>query len=216
MRYISRGRKLVLGSEGGVGWSAPVIAFAHGMESVSNHLLWAHMKDKKNYGGWWPTERPAIFFKPLAVSPEFKTARYDPVYRLPLYQAVFHGAVITTDRWDVPLMKIPALVETRMLLELLYNVPSMWSLDRRELRKDANELSRLYRFFSPIHRQFGRENLSDFAWLTADRKVQRTWFGNDLELTANFSDSVYQSVPPLCIEARWLKESRKEMLCAKR
>lgn len=215
MRYISSGRKLVLGSEGGVGWSAPVIAFAHGMESVSNHLLWALMKDKKNYGGWWPAERPAIFFKPVAVSSEFKTAKYDPAYRLPLYQAVFHGSVITTDRWDVPLMKIPALVETRALLELLYNVPSMWSLDRRELRKDARELSRLYRFFSPIHRQFGRENFSHFAWLTADRKVQRTRLGNDLELTANFSENSYQSVPPLCIEARWLKEPRKEMFCAR-
>jgi len=216
MRYISSGRKLVLGSEGGVGWSAPVIAFAHGMEAVSNQLLWPAMKDRKTYGGWWPAERPAIFFKPVAVSPEFKTAKYDPAYRLPLYQATFHGSVITADRWDVPLMKIPALVETRMLLELLYNVPSMWSLDRRELRKDARELSRLYRFFSPIHRQFGRDSLSHFAWLTSDRKVQRTMLGNDLELTANFSENSYQSVPPMCIEARWLIENRKEMFCAER
>lgn len=215
LRYISGGRKLVLGSEGGVGWSAPVIAFAHGMEAVSNHVLWPLMKDKKNYGGWWPTERPAIFFKPVEVSPEFQTAKYDPAYRLPLYQAAFHGSVITTDRWDVPIMKIPALVETRMLLELLYNVPSIWSLDGRELRKDKSELSRLYRFFSRIHRQFGRDSLSHFAWLTSDRKVQRTRLGSDLELTANFSENSYQSVPPMCIEARWLKEPRKETFCAK-
>ena len=90
-RYISETRKLVLGSESGVGWSAPVIAFAHGMESVSNDLLWALQKDRATYGGWWPPERPAIFFKPITVSTELRTAKYDPVYRLPLYQAAFLG-----------------------------------------------------------------------------------------------------------------------------
>jgi Glycosyl hydrolases related to GH101 family, GH129 len=215
MKYISQTKKLVLGSEGGVGWSVPAIAFAHGTEAVFNDVLWALQKDKKVYGGWWPPERPAIFFKQVAAGPGFATAKYDPVYRLPLYQAVFHGSVISTDRWDVPLTKFPQWVQTRTLLELLYDVPSMWSLDLRELRENKEMLSSLYQFFSPIHRQAGGAVLSDFSWLTSDRKVQRTRFENDLELTANFGQTPYQSVPPLCIEAKWIKEQQIRLFCPK-
>jgi glycosyl hydrolase family 129 len=215
MRYISETRRLVLGSEGGVGWSVPVLDFAHGTEAVSNELLWAIQKDRQSYGGWWPPARPAIFFKRVAVSPEFKKARYDPVYRLPLYQAAFHGSVVTTDRWETPLLKFPEVVQTRTLLELLYNVPSMWSLDLSELRQDRATLAALYRFFSPLHRQIGDKTLSDFEWLTPDRKVQQTRFGSEIQLTANFGRTQYRSVPPMCIEAQWLKEGRKQLFCPK-
>jgi hypothetical protein len=213
MKSISETRKLVLGSEGGVAWSAPVIAFAHGTESVSNGLLWTLQKDRNAYGGWWPPERPAIFFKRIEVSPEFRTAKYDPIYRLPLYQAAFHGSVITTDRWEVPLTKFPKLIQTRALLELLYDVPSMWSLDLRELRQDKEILSSLYRFFSTIHRHVGDKSLTDFEWLTANRKVQRTRFQDVLELTSNFDQTPYLSIPPHCIEARWIDEQRTQLFC---
>jgi Glycosyl hydrolases related to GH101 family, GH129 len=215
MRYIGESEKLVLGSEGGVGWAAPVIAFAHGTEAVSNDLLWALQRERTVFGGWWPPERPAIFFKPVAVSPEFRTARFDPVYRLPLYQAVFHSSLISTDRWEESLTKYPELVQTRELLELLYDVPSMWSFDLRELRNDEEILPPLYRFFSPMHRRVGGKPLSDFEWLTGDREVQRTRFGNELELTANFGRNPYQSVPPMCIEARWIPENRTQNFCPK-
>jgi hypothetical protein len=213
MGYIGETRRLVLGSEGGVAWSVPVIDFAHGMEAVSNNVLWALQVDRKTYGGWWPPDRPAIFFKPVIASSDFAQARYDPVYRLPLYQAAFHGAVVTTDRWETPLPKFPDLVQTRTLLELLYGVPSMWSFDLGELRQDSQRLSSLYRFFSPLHRKIGLLPLSDFQWLTADRKVQRSRFGDQVEVIANFGHSAYGPVPPLCVQAHWLHEERRELFC---
>lgn len=213
LRYISETRKLVLGSEGGAAWSAPILDFAHGAEAVSNDTLWALQKDKKRYGGWWPPERPAIFFKPVTAGEDFRKARYDPAYRLPLYQAVFHGAVVTTDRWETPLLKFTGLGKVRTLLESLYDVPSMWSLDLRELRENRRPFISLYRFFSPIHRRIGDKPLSDFEWMMPDRMIQRTRFGDEVELTANFGREQYQAVPPMCIEARWLKDGRRQLYC---
>jgi hypothetical protein len=211
MEYI-RGRPLVLGSEGGTGWSAPVIDFAHGMESVWNGLLWQLQKDRRAFGGWWPTERPGIFFKPVRVNAGFATAKYDPAYRLPLFQAAFHGSVVTTDRWDVPHTKLPELTRTRALLELLYNVPSIWCLDRAELTKERQRLAGLFAFFSPLHRRYGGRPLTNFRWLTADRRVQQTVFGErELVLTANFGGEPYREVPPNCIEAQW--ENNRRVFC---
>jgi len=213
MRIIAEKHRLVLGSEGGAAWSAPVIAFAHGTEAVSNALLWALQRDKQRYGGWWPPTRPAIFFKPVNPSEDFRRARYDPSYRLPLYQAAFHGSVISADRWETPLTKFPVLIQVRSLLETLYNVPSMWSLDLRQLQENRRAFLSLYSFFSTIHRSAGNRPLTDFEWLTPDRLVQRTRFGDEIELTANFGRAPFQSLPPMCVEARWLKSGRRQRYC---
>ncbi|MGA3041956.1 MAG: glycoside hydrolase, partial [Bryobacteraceae bacterium] len=50
MQAIRR-RGVVLGSEEGVGWSVPVLDFAHGALSVWNAALWSK---KKEFGAWWP------------------------------------------------------------------------------------------------------------------------------------------------------------------
>ncbi len=212
MQFI-RDRGLVLGSEGGAAWSAPVTDFAHGAEAVFNSMLWKLLRDKNSYGGWWPPERPRVFFKPVKAGGGFGKTRYDPRYRVPLYQAAFHGSVIATDRWDTPLMKFPELVETRVLLELLYNVPSIWSLDVGELRHHRRRFQELYRFFSPIHRRSGDKPLSGFQWLTEDRTVQQATYGEEVSLTANFGDKSFRSLPSGCIEAVWIKENRKDRFC---
>ena len=213
MRYISRDQKAVLGSEGVVGWATPVVHFSHGTLSVHNDVLWPLTRNRKKFGGWWPPERPAIFFKPVNVEPDFAKAKYDPTYRLPLFEAAFHESVVVTDRWELSLAKLPQLIQTRALIELLYNVPSIWSLDLRQLKQHANRLTAHHSFFSPIHRGVGGKPLTDFRWLTADRKVQQTQFGNLMSLTANFSDAAFESIPAMCIEAKWLKEDRREIFC---
>lgn len=213
LKYISGTRHLVLGSEAGASWSAPVIDFAHGAEAVRTDLLWPLERNKEVFGGWWPPARPRVFFKPVKVGESFVKACFDPVYRLPLYQAALHDSVVGTDRWETPLTKFPQLVRRRMLLELLYDVPSMWSLDLKEVQENQKTFSKLYHFFSPIHRVAGDLPLTDFEWLTANREVQRTVFGGRIQMTANFGQKAFDSVPPGCIQAQWLKKEKAELFC---
>lgn len=213
MRYISQEQKMVLGSESVVSWAAPVVHFSHGTLSVHNDVLWPLMRNRNKFGGWWPRERPAIFFKPVEVEPEFARAKYDPSYRLPLFQAAFHESVVVTDRWELSPVKFPQLVQTRALIELLYNVPSIWSLDLREVRKNGERLAAHHRFFSPMHRRVGAQPLTEFRWLTPDRRVQQTRFGSTITMTANFSDDTFESISPMCIEAHRHDEGRREVYC---
>ena len=46
--------------------------------------------------------------------------------------------------------------------------------------------------FSPVHERAIKMEMTGFNWLTEDRMVQQTVFGdNEIEITANFGFSVY-------------------------
>jgi len=122
--------------------------------------------------------------------------------RVPLFQAVFHDSVVTTDRWEMPLMKAPSVVVPRTLLALLYGVPTIWNLDRKALREHGPRLAALARFFAPLHRRIVTLPLEEFAYLSPDRQVQRVRFGDKLEVTANFADEERAGVGGGCVEVR--------------
>lgn len=208
MRDI-RARGVVFGSEHGAAWAVPVIDFGHGSLSVQNQLLWSLAKQ---WGGWWPAERPAKFFRPVEAEAEFAAAKFDPAFRIPLYEAAFHDAAVSTDRWDLPMAKVPSLMKRRLLLELLYGSPSIWAMDRRQLREHAPLLSKLAAFFEPLHREIGPQPLTAFEWLTKDGLVQRTRFGSAVTVTANFGTELYQGadagVNGGCVEAKTARATR--------
>ncbi|WP_342220297.1 glycoside hydrolase [Rickettsiella endosymbiont of Miltochrista miniata] len=215
MRYISSTKKIVLGSETGLSWANPTIAYNNGAFLVFPEAFWPSLKNKKQFGGWWPDEAPKVLFKPYNAPDEFIRSSYNPRYRLPLYEAVFHDSVITTDRWELNELKIPAIRKTKALLQNLYNVPPIWVLDQKTLQKNKKYFVDYYNFFSPLHQMTGIEPLTTFDWLTDDRLVQQTQFGNRLILTANFSDKYYEDIGPHCIQAEWKEDGSKSLFCPK-
>jgi len=210
MTYISCDKKIVLGSESAVAWAVPVLAFAHGSFAVNNRVHWPLTHDKGYYGGWYPQERPKIFFKSIQAPDEYVTNKYNPCYRIPLFQAVFHEALVTTDRWEISHMKFNNLVETRELLELFYGVPSIWALDMLDVKKHSKRFKKLFNFFSSLHKVIATEPVTSFDWLTKDRKVQRITFGDIVQLVANFSDDVFEGIPAKSLQAYWLQNGKKE------
>lgn len=215
MRYISSAKKLVLGSETGLAWSSGVIAYNNGGFLSFAQAFWPCLKDKKQFGGWWPNSAPTVLFKPYNAPNELIRASYDPRYRLPLYEAAFHDSVISTDRWELNELKIPALRQTKALLQNLYNVPPIWVLDKKTLKKNENYFSAYYQFFSPLHQMAGLEPLLQFKWLTKNRLVQQTQFGNRLILTANFSKAAYEGIDAGCIQAQWKEDGSTHTFCPK-
>ena len=213
MNYISYTKKLVLGSETGLSWATPAIAFNNGAFLAFPEGFWPLLKDKKKFGRWWPAEKPTLFFKPYQVSTEFIRASYDPRYRLPLYEAVFHDSVVSTDRWELNELKIPALKSTKALLQNLYNVPPLWVLDQDTFTKNKAYFMAYYHFFSPLHQVAGREALTRFCWLNAAHTIQQTQFGNCLVLTANFSKHPFQDIKAGCIQAKWQEDGSKKIFC---
>jgi hypothetical protein len=138
-------------------------------------------------GNWYPPEQPAVFFKSVPLNEPFRTLYFDPTLRLPLYQAVFHGSVITTHHWLFDSLKLSNVRAENELTQLLYNVPPLYHLSAATLKARLSLIQRQDRFFRPLHERLATQAMTGFRWLTADRQVQETTFADGTRLVANFS-----------------------------
>jgi hypothetical protein len=189
--WLNTQHGLVVGSEGGSGYAVPVIHFAHGM--LTPVIGWGDpdFKDRNSpyyKGAYWPPDGPATFTRQVPLKPKYEKFFYDPRYRLPLYQAVFHDSVIATHHWGNASLKFEDQVETVALLEQLYNVPPLYHLNLAEFKKHQRHILAHYAFFSPLHRTLALQPMTGFAWLTDDRLVQQATFGDGTRIIANFGE----------------------------
>ena len=209
--WIRDTHNMVVGSERGAAYAATTIHFAHGMTVPVIGWGDPDMKEKTSpyyIGAYWPPEGPAIHIKQVPLKPNYLYHYYDPRFRLPLYQIVFHDSVITTHHWGSGSLKFENAIETLALLELLYNVPPLYHLNMAEFTKHEAWIQRHYAFFSPLHREIGGQAMTDFEWLTDNRQVQRTEFGSTVELIANFGTDPFEyegvMIPSKSVVARWI------------
>ncbi|MCP2055682.1 UNVERIFIED_ORG: hypothetical protein J3D59_005542 [Pseudomonas fluorescens] len=190
-RWINTVLKLPAGSEDGNASTAQGTLFAHGMQTPV--IGWGDRQmtqDKQSpyyVGNWYPPEQPAVFFKPVPLKEPFRTLYFDPTMRLPLYQAVFHGSVITTHHWLFDNLKLSNVRAENELTQLLYNVPPLYHLTDATLKQRLPVIQRQDRFFRPLHQRLAAQALTDFRWLTADKQVQQTTFADGTRLVVNFS-----------------------------
>ena len=208
LKWIATNYNAVIGSEGCSAVIAPAIAFAHGV--ITPVIGWGDkdLTDKKSkyyLGQYYPPEGPNVFIKTVPIKEVYRYLYYDARFRLPLFETVFHDSVVATHHWSTPSFKFAEVIPTTELLEMLYNVPPLYHLNIAEFQKRKGLIKSEYDFFSPLHRVAGLLPMTEFKWLTEDRMVQKTVFGNELELTANFGTTDYLTVPAQSVLAKWRK-----------
>lgn len=205
----------VIGTEGCSAGVAATVHFAHGV--MTPVIGWgdpdlADAKSKYYTGGYYPPDAPKNFFMPVPIKEDYRYIYFEPRFRLPLFQTVFHDSIIATHHWSYGSFKTKDLANTVELMELLYNVPPLYHLNLEEFQKRKQQILRHYAFFSPLHRRLAELPMTDFQWLTPDRSVQMTTFGDAIDLVANFSGSDYEfqkvTLPPQSILAQWRNGER--------
>ncbi|MFE1771232.1 glycoside hydrolase [Streptomyces sp. NPDC059008] len=212
MRRLSK--NLVLGSESAQAWANEVLAFDHGSGTPVADGLWQLERDRERWGGYFPEKAPTAFFKPVRLPAELAKAMYDPKYRVPLYETALHGSLVNVERWELSYEKLPDQQTTRALLAMLYNTPLNHVLDGPTLTRNGPRLAALQKYFSPLHRAAGTERMTSFRWLTGDRTVQRTVFGDGaLTVTANFGSRAQAGLPGGCVDARLRTDRAPRRLC---
>jgi hypothetical protein len=210
LAWITNTYHVVLGSEMGVSFAAPIIHFGHGI--MTPVFGWSDplLRDKSSpyyVGRYYPPNQPENSFKQTILPDKYKDTYYNPEYRIPLYQAAFHDSIITTHHWGTSSIKFTNTLALNELLELLYGVPPLYHLNLDELEERKHEIQTHYAFFSPNYRKLAFSPLSDFTWLTNDHLVQKTEFGADASVVANFSGSAYtyqeHPIPPNSVLLIW-------------
>lgn len=204
-RWLNTALKLPAGSEDGNAITAQGILFAHGMQTPV--IGWgdpAMTKDKQSpyyVGNWFPPEQPTVFFKPVPLDEPFRTVYFEPSMRLPLYQAVFHGSVITTHHWLFDSLKLSNVRAENELTQLLYNVPPLYHLSASTVRQRLPVIQHQDRFFRPLHQRLATQAMTGLRWLTADRQVQETTFADGTRLVANFAAEPREGYPGRSVTA---------------
>ena len=122
----------VIGTEGCSAGVAPAIHFAHGV--MTPVIGWgdpdlSNKQSKYYLGAYYPPEEPQVFFKPVPLKEEHRYIYFEPRFRLPLFQTVFHDSVIATHHWSFASLKAQDQARTVELLELLYQVPPLYHLN---------------------------------------------------------------------------------------
>lgn len=213
MRWLAEDRKQVVGSESAGAWAAPVLAYNHGSQTPVSDRLWKFERDKQVWGGYAPARAPQTYFKPVDLPDHLAKAMFDPAYRVPLYETVLHDSIVNADRWELSYYKLPQQQSMRALTAILNNTPLNLVLDRDTLTAHGAEIARLQQFFAPLHQAAGTLPMTDFRWLTDDRLVQRTVFGDGaLTVTANFGARDDDGLPGGCVDAK-LGDSTPQRLC---
>ncbi|MEC0231664.1 glycoside hydrolase [Paenibacillus alba] len=212
-------QQMVVGTEKGEWYTAPSVAFAHGMTTPA---LGAWMdkdmgdKSSKYYlGSYWPPEGPDFFIKPVPLKPIFDKIYVDPQFQFPLYELVYHDAVITTHHWGMGSLKISDKVKTRSLTELLYTVPPLYHLNLKAWEQDKETIKKYYDVFSPVHKQAAVMEMTRFDWLSPDRLIQKTTYGNKLEIVANYSSQSFSyenaNIPAQSVWIHWLEKGETQI-----
>ncbi|MFQ6097273.1 MAG: glycoside hydrolase, partial [Armatimonadota bacterium] len=121
-------------------------------------------------------------------------------HRVPLWELCFHDCVVSTWYWGDSTGHLynaaPEIADKKDAFNALYGTIPLYWVNRPYSFKwsDPDLRARLlqsYRNTCKLHEQvFGQEMLSH-EFLTDDHAVQRTRFGNGIEVTVNFGDEPY-------------------------
>ncbi|MBN1343679.1 MAG: hypothetical protein JXQ73_13405 [Phycisphaerae bacterium] len=215
MMWIRDTFDVVIGSEGGSAYAAPAI---HVSEGLLTPVIGGGDPDMQNresehyIGAWYPPDRPAKFFAPTPLKEWHRQRHYDARFRLPLNEIVYHDSFVSTHHWASSSLKFSNVLAETVLTEMLYQCPPLYHLTLEAFRKRRATIRRHYDFFSSVHRKVGFAAMTDFAWLSTDRLVQRTVFDDRVEVIANFGPSGWTradlEVPARSVTARWCDSGR--------
>lgn len=190
-RWMAGRFTMPIGSEDGNATTSGGIALAHGMQVPV--FGWGDeemMNDRGSpyfLGRWYPADEPEFFFKPVPVKEPFRTVLFGPATRLPLYQSVFHGSLITANHWHFDSLKLADVRRETELVQLLYNVPPLYHLSQGTLKTRLPVIARQQAFFRPLHQRLATQELTSFRYLSDDRLLQETVFADGTRLVANMS-----------------------------
>ena len=122
------------------------------------------------------------------VSENFEKYMFNPEYRIPLWELAYHDCAVNYWYWGDSSCCCPDLMYKADLFDALYAYPPIYSLDVSHWNKLKERIAKSYKRAAAVARKAGFEKMTNFEYLTPDKKVQRTTFANGVRVTANFSD----------------------------
>ncbi len=187
LSYMSHDMKLVTGSETGHDAAVPYVDYFEGMLSLGPFRV---PDAGRNMQKIWDT-----------VPEDISKYQLGHVYRLPLWELVYHDCVVAQWYWGDYNNKLPAVWNKRDLFNVLYGTPPMFMFNREFWEKNKDRFVASFKKIGPVARATGYSEMLDHKFLRPDQSVQQTHFADGTTVIVNFGDAEYsgpggEKIPP--------------------
>lgn len=184
---IQREFGLLVGTEDGGEWCVPCCCYFEGTMSAPNHY--------RIDGGRW-------MWRVYDEVPDNVRRGLDETTRVPFWEMVFHGCIVTYWYWCDYNNKFPALWRKHDLFNAVAGTPPMYLFTPATFAAIQDRLAASRAIATASAKAAGWAPMCGYRWLTPDRKVQQSRFGNGVVCTVNFGDRPFvladgHVLPPL-------------------
>lgn len=76
-----------------------------------------------------------------------------------------------------------------MLREILYNIPPLYHIDLEEWKRYKEDIINHNKVWSEFSKKVITKEITSFEYLSDDKNIQKTVYGDDILVVANFSDN---------------------------
>jgi len=180
----------IVGVEWGADYGVPTVAYAHGMTTLHHMLYSSPDRNKKGsiyyMGEWDNPSHPSIMVGDYVPDEHYMKWAINEKIRVPLYQLVYHGAIVTTWRWDDASHHMPEIWWKKDLFDILYGTAPLWTIDRPRWEEYKQTFIESYENIGPWLEQTQYDEMLSHKFLTDDHLVQETRFSSGKKAIVNF------------------------------
>lgn len=189
MQFIEDTYGTYLGSEFGADYGVGHGAYVYGMMTLQRtwfHSL-AEVPGSIYYiGDWKNNSRPSIMLGSRTATPDYHRYSLNTYTRLPLYELVYHDAVVTSWRWEDCNHHCPEIWWKKDLFNVLYGNIPLWTLDRERFSAFKTTFVESYRKIIPWVHQVCLDEMTEHRFLTRDHLLQMSTFSSGKSVIVNF------------------------------
>jgi len=181
-----------LGGEWGAEYVNAHVAYVHGMMTLQR-TWWGSGIEKKGTiyytGDWRSNPRPTQMIGTRVANDKYLKYSINEYTRVPLYELVYHDAVVTSWRWEDGNHHTPEIWWKKDLFNMLYGSAPLWNLDRERWDEYKFTFIDSYKKVFPWLQQIAYDELVSHRFVSPDHKVQESVFSSRKRIVVNFGDN---------------------------
>ncbi|MBU5348307.1 glycoside hydrolase [Paenibacillus lautus] len=193
-----------LGGEFGADFTGSHGVYVHGMMTLQRTWFGSDINEKGSiyhFGDWKNNARPSIMLGTRTAPDTYLKYSINEYTRVPLYELVYHDAVVTSWRWEDCNHHCPEIWWKKDLFNILYGTAPLWSIDQERWECFQVTFVESYNRICPWLQQICCDELVSHRFVSEDHCVQETRFSSGKRAVVNFGDKPY-SFEGQTIEAR--------------
>ncbi|OAQ42398.1 hypothetical protein A5893_02465 [Pedobacter psychrophilus] len=191
LQLIENKYGLYTGGEWGADYTGSNSIYAHGMMTLQR-TWWGKEIDEKGSiywsGDWKSNPNPSIMNRSSVAPDNYLKYSINEYTRVPLYELVYHDAVITSWRWEDGNHHMPAIWWKKDLFNILYGTAPLWSLNKETWDDYKKTFIQSYQNISPWLQKIGYDELLSHRFVTPDHQIQESVFSSGKKVVVNFGN----------------------------